>query len=160
MARYDRIARLDPPERDGAFTGWLTLRDLEGRERDTALGRRARLRFLAVRLIHRLIQRGDAIDGASLQQQCDATREELGQLSNRDPERQLLADLLRAVPTLDIPAIVRSTLELADAAVAAGHGSAAEEFYRAGMELATVHGLGALRAEAVQGLVALDRRPD
>ena len=34
MARYDRIARIDPPDRSKCFPGWLSLRDLEGRERE------------------------------------------------------------------------------------------------------------------------------
>lgn len=159
MARYDRIARLEPPERDDAYTGWLAVRDLEDRERDTDLGRRARLRFLAARLIHRLTRHGSDLDRDSLQQQCDTVREELGQLPSRDPERERVAGFLKEVPTLDMATIVRATLELADAARAAGHPFAAEEFYRAASALAERHDLDTLRAEGVQGLAALDRGP-
>ncbi|MFO7893415.1 MAG: hypothetical protein R6U63_06775 [Longimicrobiales bacterium] len=159
MARYDRIARLEPPQRDDAFTGWLAVRDLEGRERDTDLARRARLRFLAVRLIHRLIRRGSDLDRDSLQQQCDTVREELGQLPSRDPERERLAGFLKEVTTLDMATIVRATLGLADAARAEGHPFAAEEFYRTAVALAERHDLGTLRSEGVQGLAALDREP-
>lgn len=158
MARYDRIARIDPPERDQAFTGWLALRDLAGRERDSQLGRRARLRFLAVRLVHRLIRNGRAVDMRSLRQQCDAVREELGQLPARDPERERLAALLTEVRSLDMASIVRATLELAGAGRADGHRFAAEEFYRASLELATAHRLDTLRAEGQRALVELDRR--
>ena len=160
MARYDRIAQMDPPVREDAYTGWLALRDLAGQERDTDLGRRARLRFLAARLIHRLVRQGDTIDGPSLQQQSDAVREELGQLPSRDHERQLLADLLKHAPTRDAPAIVRAGLELADAVLEGGAPFAAEEFYRVCMQLAEASDLGDLRSEAVRGLERLARTTD
>lgn len=141
MARYDRIARLSPPARDGAFPGWFALRDLEGRERDPDLGRRARLRFLAVRLVHRLLDRGENADGAAVRRQCETIREELGQLSSRDPERQLLAELLRRIPTLEPGPIARAALELADSARTQGHSFAAEEWHRVGSDLAARHGV-------------------
>lgn len=160
MARYDRIARIDPPARDDAYTGWLAVRDLADRERDGELGRRARLRFLAARVIHRLARQGDPIDGASLQQQSDTVREELGQLPSRDRERQLLAELLKHAPTRDVPAVVRAGLDLADGARSDGAPFAAEEFYRACMELAGNNGLDELRSEGLRGLEALGRAGD
>ncbi|MDX1673578.1 MAG: hypothetical protein R3314_02155 [Longimicrobiales bacterium] len=155
MARYDRIARIDPPGRDDAFIGWLALRDLQEDERDAELGRRARLRFLAVRLIHRLARRGDDVDPESLQAQCDAVREELGQLPGRDPERQQLADLLKDVPSLDIPTIVDTVLELGETIQAAGHRYGAEELYRAALELAESRGLKELQGRSAQALSGL-----
>lgn len=159
MARYDRIARLDPPERDGAFTGWLALRDLEGRERETELGRRGRLRFLAVRLVHRLIERGDEIDGDSLQQQSNGLREELGQLPSRDMERERFADLAERVPDGDAAAIVRATFGLGDAARAQGHRFAAEECYLVGIALARRNGLAELRSGGLRRLADVGDRP-
>ena len=50
MARYDRIAPLSSPARDRAFPAWPVLRDIEGQDRDIDVCRRARLRFLALRL--------------------------------------------------------------------------------------------------------------
>lgn len=158
MARYDRIARLSSPDRDSVFTGWMAVRDLESQERDPDLGRRARLRFLAVRLVHRLAGRGDTIDPASLQQQCDAVRAELGQLSSRDPERQRLNDFLTLVATGNAGAVVQATLELADAARVDGALFAAEEFYRAGIGLAERHGLKELQARGLKALAELDQR--
>ena len=55
MARYDRIAPIPIPAREAAFPGWLMLRDLAGRERDPELARRARLRFLALRPLLRVL---------------------------------------------------------------------------------------------------------
>lgn len=155
MARYDRIARIDPPARDDAFTGWLAVRDLAERERDGDLGRRARLRFLAARLVHRLVRGGNGIESESLQQQCDAVREELGQLPSRDSERQRLAELLRHAPTGDVRAVVRAGLDLADGARDDGAPFAAEEFYRVCTELAGNNGLEALQTRGRQGLEAL-----
>jgi hypothetical protein len=152
MARYDRIARLTPPARDGAYAGWLALRDLEGQERDTDLGRRARLRFLAVRLVHRLTGLGDGADSASLRLQGDAVREELGQLPSRDPERQRLATFLRSVSSLGYEDIVTATLDLARGALEDGHTYAAEEFYLAAKDLATERGLDDLATRASKGL--------
>lgn len=155
MARYDRIARIPPPPRDRAFTGWLVLRDLDGRERDPDLGRRARLRFLAVRLVHRLAGRLDGVDAGSLQRQCDAVREELGQLPGRDPERHQLAEFLHAVSGSDMGAIVRGAFGLGDAYAQSGYGSAAEEFYRAGVELAHRTGLAELGGRGTEALATL-----
>jgi len=155
MARYDRIARIAPPAREDAYVGWLALRDLEGQERDGELGRRARLRFLAVRLVHRLNRRGADVDVASLRLQGETVREELGQLPGRDPERQLLAAFLRDLPTLDFPKIAGATLDLADRAREDGHPYAAQEFFLAARELATRHGLSTLSARADKGLSGL-----
>lgn len=155
MARYDRIARIEPPARDDAFTGWLALRDLEGQERDTDLGRRARLRFMAVRLLHRLARSMDRIDGPSLRQQCDAVREELGALPGRDPERQQLADLLRDASSLDMAAVVRGALELGQTVESAGSRWAAEELYRVGLDLAKGDDLGTAQSRCAAALARL-----
>ena len=155
MARYDRIARLDSPERDDAFTGWLMVRDLENRERDADLGRRARLRFLAMRLLDRIVRRGSEIDGDSIQQQANAVREELGQLPSRDPDRERLATLLEHVAGGDMKAAVESTLDMAEAARGDGHPYAAEEWYRTALSLARGQGLDALAASASAGVAEL-----
>src|SRR5437660_5201543 len=98
MARYDRIAPLTAPARNEALPGWLALRDLDGRERDTELGRRARLRFLAVRMVRRLIREGfERVPSESFERQIEGVREELGQLATRDVERTKLADLLHVL---------------------------------------------------------------
>ena len=156
MARYDRIARIAPPSRDDAFTGWLAVRDLAGRERDAELGRRARLRFLAVRLLHRLAAKGAEIDQDSLRQQCDAVREELGQLPSRDGERRRLAELLKHAASRDEPEIVRAAFDFAEAVDPAEHRFAAEELYRVGVQLADANDLPALREEGMRRLAELD----
>ncbi len=156
MARYDRIARIEPPRRDEAYLGWLALRDLQADERNTDLGRRARLRFMVSRLVHRLVRRGTDIDMESFQRQCDAVREELGQLPSRDAERQRLADFLKEAPDLDVGAIADAILTLGDGARQDGQPFAAEEFYRVGIELAGHHRLEALRGRGEQALASLD----
>jgi hypothetical protein len=155
MARYDRIARIEPPGRDNAYLGWLALRDLEEDERNTDLGRRARLRFMTARLVHRLVRRGADIDADSFQRQCDAVREELGQLPGRDAERQRLADFLKQAPGLDMGAVAAAALDLGDGALEDGHPFAAEEFFRAGTELADRHGLDDVRSRGERALAAL-----
>ena len=159
MARYDRIARLAPPEREDAFTGWLALRDLDGREREPELGRRARLRYLALRPVKRLLRLGlEGLDDGSFQRQLDAVREELGQLPIRDPERQQLSDYLRQVGGRTPEGVARATLEVGGSAEAAGHTDAAEEFYRTGLELAEHHDLPRLAAHALRSVGRLYRR--
>ncbi|NIP78531.1 MAG: tetratricopeptide repeat protein, partial [Gemmatimonadetes bacterium] len=159
MARYDRIARIDPPARENAFGGWLTLRDLEGREREPELGRRARLRYLALRPVRRLLERGlDALDPASFQHQLDSVREELGQLPSRDPERQILADYLKQVGGRAPRGVVQATLDVGAAAEASGHTYAAEEFYRTGLELTQRHGLDGLHVQALRAIGRIHRR--
>lgn len=158
MARYDRIARIDPPGRDDAFTGWLAVRDLQDRERDKDLGRRARLRFLTVRVIHRLALRieAESLDRESLARQADAVREELGQLPSRDRERERLADVLKAAAALDERAIAKKALELGDSYRAEDQPFAAEEFYHVASALAGAYGLGPLEAQGQAALATLD----
>lgn len=155
MARYDRIARLAPPKRDQVFTGWYMVRDLEGRERDTDLGRRARLRFLAVRLLNRMMRWGKGMDEDSLHRQADAVREELGQLPSRDPDRERIAELLKHVGSMDMGGVAESALAMAEAAAADGHPYAAEEWYRTAYGLADAADLQAMATAAAAGLTRL-----
>lgn len=153
MARYDRIARLEAPSRESAFGGWLAMRDIDGREREGELARRARLRFLALRPVRRLLSCGfDGVDGASLARQVEGVREELRHLPSRDSERRLLADFLRELDARDPDRLTLATLAVGDAADAAGHAYAAEEFYRTGLELAEEHRLPARRLRALRSL--------
>lgn len=157
MARYDRIARLDPPQRDRAFDGWLTLRDLEGREREPELGRRARLRFLALRPVRRLLLRGlRETDADSLNRQVESVKEELGQLPTRDPEREILTRYLEEIGGRSPGGLFRATLDVGRSAEAGGHSHAAEEFYRTALELAEAHDLDS-RPEALRFLARLYR---
>ena len=142
MARYDRIARIAPPERDGCYPCWLTLRDLEGREREPELGRRARLRFLALRPVRRILRRGgDALDAESLRQQLESVRDELGVLPDGDAERARLLRYLEEVGGRSPLGLVTATLDVGAAAEVEGHPFAAEEFYETALELARSDGL-------------------
>jgi tetratricopeptide (TPR) repeat protein len=153
MARYDRIERLPCPERDAAFPGWLSLRDLEGRERQPELGRRARLRYLALRPVRRLLQRGLAdLDASSFEQQVRDVRTEVDRLPSADPERRRLTAYLKEVGGRTPEGMVRATLDVGAAAEAARHMYAAEEFYLVGLEVAEAHGLEDARIEALQRL--------
>jgi tetratricopeptide (TPR) repeat protein len=156
MARYDRIARLDPPSRARAFPGWAALADLEGRERDGEAGRRARLRLLVLRPVRRMMVRGvDGLDPASFGQQLEGARAELGHLQRTDPERCRLADFLDTLANRSPEAVVRAATGLARSFGQAGHGHAAEEYYLTAMELADAHGLRAAYLSALRGLEGL-----
>jgi hypothetical protein len=129
MARYDRIAPLAPPTRESAFPAWLVLRDIEGNDRDVEVARRARLRFLAIRPVMRLLDRG--IDGVSRESyiaQLEGVREELGYLPPRDVERARLARFLHQVEDRDAARVIVGTLEMADACSVAGQTFGAEEY--------------------------------
>jgi tetratricopeptide (TPR) repeat protein len=140
MARYDRIARLQCPDRDAAFSGWLSLRDLEGREREPELGRRARLRYLALRPVHRLLKKGlDGHDGDALRGQIDLVRDELDRLPGDDPERERLEQYLHDIGGRSPGGLIAATLDVGRAAEAGGHLYAAEEFYSTGLDLAREH---------------------
>lgn len=143
MARYDRIAPLPMPARGQAFRAWLALGDLEGRERDAELGRRARLRFLALRPVHRLLRQGiDRVPVDSYERQIEGVREELGHLSARDPERAHLAAFLHRIRERTPAALVGATIEMGEAIESTGHYRAAEEYYLTALELAETCGLG------------------
>ncbi|HEX6938172.1 MAG TPA: tetratricopeptide repeat protein [Longimicrobiales bacterium] len=142
MARYDRIASIPAPGRDRAFPAWPALRDLEGRDRDVELGRRVRLRFLALRPVRRLVHRGvGAVPQESLDRQIEGIREELGHLAARDPERARLARFLHQIAKGTPLAVTTATLDMGEVIEAAGHLHGAEEYYRTALELADAHGL-------------------
>lgn len=141
MARYDRIAPLPAPLRENAFPAWLALRDIDGSDRDNEVSRRARLRFLSIRPIARLLDRGIAgVSRESYLAQIEAVREELGYLPARDVERVRLARFLHQVEARDPARIIAATLEMADACAVAGHTYAAEEYALTALGLAKANG--------------------
>lgn len=128
MARYDRIAPLNPPARDNAFPGWWILRDLEGLDRDVELSRRARLRFLALRPVLRLVETGTNTPRESYVAQIDGVREQLGYLPARDAERSRIARFLHQIEDGDITHVASATLDMAAGCASAGHLYGAEEY--------------------------------
>lgn len=141
MARYDRLAPLSAPLRDSAFPAWPVLRDIEGNDRDVELARRARLRFLALRPVRRLLDRGFANVGReSYLAQIEAVREELGYLPARDVERARLARYLHNIEDGEPGRIITATLEMANACAAAGQTFGAEEYALTALGLALAGG--------------------
>jgi tetratricopeptide (TPR) repeat protein len=137
MARYDRITPLPSPARERAFPGWNALRDLEGRERDPELGRRARLRFVALRPVLRLVDHGlDAVHYDSFERQLQQAREELRILAAHDPERARLAHFLNTIAQRTPLALVTATLDMGAFAEETNHHHAAEEYLRTALDLA------------------------
>lgn len=158
MARYDRIARIDPPARDDCFSGWLTMRDLDGREREPELGRRAHLHFMALRPVRRLLLQGlEGPAAGSLESQLDAVREQVERLPDEDAGRQRLTRYLQEIGGRSPAGLARATLGVGAAAEAAGHQYAAEEFYRTALELTEAHSLGSQRAVALRHLGRVQR---
>lgn len=142
MARYDRITPLPSPPRDRAIPAWPVLRDLEGRERNADLARRARLRFLALRPVRRLVARGiERVPADSFQQQLEAVRGELGALPARDPERGHLTRFLHQIGRRTPLAVTAATLDMGEVLEEAGQLYGAEEYYRTALELAASYGL-------------------
>jgi hypothetical protein len=152
MARYDRIATLPVPSGEDLFTGWLALRDLEGRERDAELGRRLRLHFLVLRPLGRLAELGDAVTAASLEGQLSRTREDLGALPVRDPQRVGLGELLESLRDRAPDSLVRSALIMAERAQRWEHLAAAETYTRCALAIADRSELGRHRIAALRRL--------
>ena len=149
MARYDRIAPLTSPSRDHAFPAWAVLRDVEKQDRDVDVCRRARLRFLALRPVRRLLDRDAvAVSEQSYLRQIEAVREELGSLSARDVERARLTRFLRQIEDRDPARLVTALLEFAQQVLAAGHDYAAEEYALTAQGLAASTGSGQRQAAA------------
>lgn len=158
MARYDRIARIDTPAREDAYNGWLTLRDLDGREREPELGRRARLHFLALRPVRRLLTQGlDTSPAPSFDRQIDSVQQQVNALPADDSSRDLLTRYLQDVGGRSPSGVVRATIDVGAAAEAAGHFYAAEEFYRTAMELAESNGIDDQRVIALRSLGRVQR---
>lgn len=142
MARYDRIAALDPPDRARAYSGWSVFRDIEHCDRDPDRARRARLRFLALRLVRRLIEQGiESVPRESFERQVESIREALGLLPARDPERTRIAEFLQRIRKLTPMEVAIATLDMGEAAEAARLEYTAEEFYHAALDLANIYQL-------------------
>jgi tetratricopeptide (TPR) repeat protein len=159
MPRYDRIGPLAAPERERTFSGWLALRDLDGRERDADLVRRARLRFLAIRPVRRLLERGiDNVPIESFERQIEGIREELGHLPARDPERVRLSQFLHRIGQRTPLALVTATIDIGEIAEAAGHYHGAGEYYQTALEITDKYGLPAERILALRLLARVARK--
>ncbi len=165
MARYDRIAPLPAPPREGVFPGWLVLADLESRERDTELARRARLRFLALRPLRRILAAGaEGPSAASYARQIEGIREELGHLPARDPERIRLSRYLHEIAGRSPSELALAATGLGELVEELGHACAAEELYHTALEMAEHFQLAGPRAMALRRLgllcAALGRQQD
>jgi hypothetical protein len=153
MARYDRLAALHAPERESALPCWPVLRDLEKDERDLDAGRRARLRFLALRPVHRLAVHGiDAVAADSFERQVERVREELGQLPARDSERAVLARFLNELRSRNPESVVAATLQVSEFSESNSHLGAAEEYARCALLLANALQRDRLAAAALRVL--------
>jgi tetratricopeptide (TPR) repeat protein len=153
VARYDRIARIDPPARSDTFPAWLAVRDLQGRERSPELSRRAMARFLALRPARRLLDRGlHAVDSRSLGQQVRDARQDLTRLPDGEGERTALEALLDALAVRDFDTATGAAIDAGRAMEADGATHAAEEFYLTALELARAAGLA---GEQVPAMIAL-----
>jgi tetratricopeptide (TPR) repeat protein len=152
MARYDRIARLPVPARREAFPCWGVLADLEGRDRDPDLLRRGRLRFLALRPVHRVLTRGDAVTSESYAKQLEGVREELGHLSARDPERHWLSRFLHQIEDRTPGTLAMALLDLGQGIASEEHDRGAKECFLLAQRAAAQGGAGELEARAKIGL--------
>ena len=158
MARYDRIAPLSAPSRESAFPAWLVLRDIDGNDRDSEVARRARLRFLALRPVLRLLARGmDGVSRESYLAQIEAVREELGYLPSRDVERARLARFLHQVEEREPVRIITAALEMAEACAAAGQTYGAEEYALTALGIAAANGEGRLHGAASTSMSRIHR---
>lgn len=161
MARYDRIAPLDPPPRARAIPGWYVFLDLEDDDRDEDLASRARLRFLALRPLHRILRHGlERVNGDSIRAGLDKLTEELGHLPARDPERAVLRDLIASVSTLEPGGVCEAAFRLSEEALRRGHLHGAEEAARTGTELAEACRLSGAASRGHTLLASVLRRSD
>ncbi|HEX9106147.1 MAG TPA: hypothetical protein VF832_02945 [Longimicrobiales bacterium] len=134
-------------------------RDLVGHDRDPELARRARLRFLALRPLLRVLRHGaEGISNDSFEKQLEGIREELGSLPARDPERVRLSRYLHQITSRLPEDLTAAAAGLGDVAEQAGYVSAAEEFFRTAFELADRSQLPARAAAALWRLGMLCHR--
>lgn len=129
MARYDRIAQRPPPARADTFAGWPVLRDLDEPDASPELDRRVRLRFLVLRIAHRLLDRSAAgVPWESWFRQIDAVEAELGTLPGDDRERARLARFLRIARQRSPRALAAAAADIGALAETLGHEHAAAEY--------------------------------
>lgn len=156
MARYDRIAALPLPERDQAIPSWCVLRELSGRERESELASRARLYFLALRPVRRLVDQGFAVPEESHDRQLAHVRSEVDALAAGSPERGRLRAHLSAVATRLPERVALATLDIATLLEARSHYDAAEEYALTAREAAQ-HANPGVEARALTVLARLAR---
>lgn len=166
MSRRDRIASLPAPPRDRTFPAWPVMLDLddetaaaEGRGGTAGLcggahrARRARLRFLVLRVARRLLDRGPgAVPADSFARQIDAVEAELGAEPAKDPERARLARLLAAARLRSARLIASAAIDVVEGATEDGHAHAAVEYGLTAADLAEGCGAGRERARALRAL--------
>lgn len=157
MPRTDRIATLDPPAREHAFPSWPSLRDLEKQPPDTNAERRARLRFLALRIMRRLADHGAAVPQHSLLRQIEAVETSLKRLPANDIGRIRLSRFLRVARERSPRSLVTAALDLGEAVEAAGQMHSAAECYRSALDLLESHGITDGRERAVGLLTRITR---
>lgn len=136
MARYDRIAPLPTPRREQAFDCWPVLLDCELQPRDAEAGRRARMRFVALRPLARVVRQQEKLDRPSLLRQLTAVNDELGLLGARDPERAVLRSLVGALEGGVVEGIVTSAIAVAEFCLENAAPAAAGEYARWALDLA------------------------
>ena len=154
MARYDRIAALQLPDRADAMPCWPVLRELAGHERESDLAHRARLYFSVLRPARRLVDQNFAVPEESHDRQLTAVRNEIDNTPANAAERTRFRSFLNAVGSRSPERVATAALEIAAYAEGRGHYYAAEEYAHTARECVR-H--GATAATEARALIMLAR---
>ncbi len=140
------------------FSGWMILKDLEGREDDSALDRRIATRFLVGRAARAALDEELAIDAGALHGRIARIESDFGVLDQKDPERVEWSNVLRSLGSGDHEQFGRSLLELADCLDRQGHLFGSAEFFKLGHDVAVACGSGSIAGESARFLGRTHRR--
>ena len=147
----------DLPEGE-AFSGWMILKDLEGRDADPEIERRITTRFLVGRAVRAALDEELAMDYTALRQQIARVEQEFGVVDGKDPERVDWANVLRTLGAGDHEELGRSLLGLADCLDMQGHLYGTSEFSSLAYDVAVACGSGSIAGEAARFLGRTHRR--
>ena len=146
------------PSKDETFSGWMILKDLEGREGDSEIDERIGTRFLVGRAVRAVLDEELAMDSGALRQQVGRVERELEVLDREDPERVNWGEVLRTLGSGDHEGLGRSLIGLSDRLDMQGHLYGACEFLNLGYQVAVACGSGDIAGETARFLGRTHRR--
>ena len=156
--RSARVLGFGDPSKDETFSGWMILKDLEGREGNSEIDERIATRFLVGRAVQAVLDEELAMESAALQQQVGRVEREFEVLDGEDPERLDWGEVLRALGSGDHEGLGHSLLGLADRLDMQGHFHGTCEFLNLAYQVAVACGSGNIAGETARFLGKTHRR--
>ena len=146
------------PEKDNSFSGWIVLKDLEGRETSPEVDRRITTRFLVARAVRAVLEEELTMDPATLAQQIGEIEKEIDAGDWQDSERVAWGEVLDALGSGQPTLLGSALLDVGNSVDMQGHFNGATEFFSLAYSVALACGSGTNAGEAARLLGRSYRR--